>query len=110
MCHDKLLGKMLLTIFFKALSLWLGFILLNLNKTLIIELSNETSTKILTEKDSSSITPYYSSFPPALELHNRFLSALFDVLFFLNIPGKWDYEFTWIQRPISMLKWNQRAT
>lgn len=76
---------------------------------MIIELSKETSTKILAEKDSSSIAPYYSSFPPALELYNRFLPALFDVLFFLNIPGKWDYEFTCIQRLISMLKWYQRA-
>lgn len=109
MCHDKILGKLLLTIFFNVLSVWLSFILLNLNKMLIIEQTNETSTKILTEKDFSSITPYHSSFPPALELCNRFPSVLFDVLFFLNIPVKWDYEFTWIQRPICMVKWNQRA-
>lgn len=107
MCHDKILGKMVLTIFFNVLSVWLSFILLNLNKTLMVEQSNETSSKILAEKGSSSITPYHSSFPPALELYNRFLSVLFDVLFFLNIPGKWDY-FTCIQRPISMVKWNQR--
>lgn len=107
MCHDKILGRMLLTEFFNALSVWISFILLNLNKTLIIELSKETSTKILAKKDSSSIVPYNSSFPPALELYNRFLPALFDVLFFLNIPGKWDFEFTCIQKLISMLKWNQ---
>lgn len=65
MCHDEILGKMLLTIFFNVLSVWLSFILLNLNKTLMVEQSNETSTKILAEKDSSSITPYHSFFPPS---------------------------------------------
>ena len=51
---------MLLTIFVKALSVWLDFILPNLNKTLIVELTNcnATSTKMLAEQDKSSLTPY----------------------------------------------------
>lgn len=80
---------MLLTIFIKALSVGLGFILPNLNKMLITELSNYNafSVKMLAEKDSFSLTPYYLFFPQKkLELHNGgFFSAFFDVPFFLHI-------------------------
>lgn len=64
---------MLLTIFVKAFSVWLGFISLNLNKTSIIELSNYNtiSSKMLAEKDSTYIL---LSFFPDLKLHNGFFS------------------------------------